>query len=76
MRGWKFDSEGDKRQIMSVFAELFSIRFCSVYHVLRGSFGYSSFVFWIGKEYVMDFELVVDDGYLFINLSEQRSILI
>ena len=49
-------AEGDKRKIMSVFAELFSIRFLFSCIMCFGVLLVTpSFVsFWIGKEYVMD----------------------
>lgn len=65
-------AEGDKRKIMSVFAELFSIRFLFSCIMCFGVLLVTpSFVsFWIGKEYVMDsLSLLLMTAILFINLS-------
>ena len=65
-------AEGDKRKIMSVFAELFSIRFlfsCIMcFGVLMITPAFVSF--WIGKKYVMDsLSLLLMTVILFVNLS-------
>lgn len=65
-------AEGDRKRILSVFEELFSVRFF-VYlrDVFWGIYAYSSFItLWIGKEYVLDsMTLLLMTAILFINLS-------
>ena len=70
--GGNLVAEGDKRKIMSVFAELFSIRFlfsCIMcFGVLMITPAFVSF--WIGKKYVMDsLSLLLMTAILFVNLS-------
>lgn len=65
-------AEGDRKRILSVFEELFSVRFLFTCVMCFGVFMLTpSFItLWIGKEYVLDsMTLLLMTAILFINLS-------